>query len=241
RAYISDDELLLVRAYDLSLVPEGVIDGSSAAKDIFFSTLSRLFFDGFTASVVEGHDKCPGFVAWGKAPPGALKIVEETTEKNGWKISKGSLEGLDYDLEILSIVDPKDVDKELMAVAVKGNTLFVGESEDTLAALIDRAEGGGSGGTIKMALLSRLKGGEEGISLKAKPAPLWESMEECPSAFEMLSASLFPSSKENSLFRSREFVRGLYPVKELAVDIRPAAGGVTAEIIIDIDAKMNEE
>ncbi|GEM_PF-3428742 len=238
KSEIADDELILVKANDLSLLPEAVLKGSSPTKEILLSALFNLFFDGFTAAIVQKDGRCPALAAWGKSPPGAMKIITEVAEKNGWAV----VEKETGDLKSYSVVETETLGPELMVIAFHGDDLFMADDTDLLKALINRVKLKESAGKsirlpLKEAVFSRSGGREGGLSLTVRPGPVWESMKTCPSGFDLLSARLYPSSEDDvPLLKRCRFIKGLYPIREVVVGISPADGGIKAEININIDA-----
>ncbi|MBN1573318.1 MAG: hypothetical protein JW984_09005 [Deltaproteobacteria bacterium] len=236
---ITEDELVLVKVHDLSILPEGVFKGSFPSKGIMLSALSDLVFDGFAAAVVEGDGNCPGLVAWGKSPPGAIKVISKVSEKNGWAI----IESKTGDPKFYSIVETGTLGPELLVFTFYNKMLFVGSSADTLKALIERMEEGRSVRlSLKEAILSKFRERERGITLTARPGPIWESMKTCPSAFKELSARLYPSSEDDmSVLKRFGFIEGLYPVGEVEARLFGVDKGIRAEITVRIDGNTKNE
>jgi hypothetical protein len=233
---IADDELMLVKVHDLSLFTEFALKDRPESMGAFVPVLSDLFFDGFTAAVVRGEEGCPGLVAWGKSPPGAMKIVNEVAGKNGWAVVEGETDGL----ETYSVVEAKDGGLELMVFALHDDMIFFGSGAELIAPLVDRVgERGSMGLSLKGAVLSRLGDGEGGITLTARPGPIRESIRACPSGFDPLSVRLDRPPEESTPFFTRlGFIGGLYPVGEVRAGLFNVDNGVAAEIRLKIDSDL---
>lgn len=232
-AAMADDGIILANVHDLSLMPWSALEGFSDSKGVLLSAVSGLFFDGFTAALVQGNDNCPGLAAWGKSPPGAMKIIAAMAEKNGWAI----IENETGDLKLYSVVETVAFGPELMVFTFNDNILFMGDRGEIVTSLVKKVK-------VKKTFFSRLrlKRREGGFSLMARPDPLWESMQACPSTFEVFSTRLLPPQEDNiSVLKRCEFIRGLYPVKEVAIDLHPTESGIKAKISIDINTDMNAE
>jgi hypothetical protein len=219
-----DDAFISMSVNDLYFLSEAVPTEFSPSEKILLSTAFRLFNDGFSLALVGSNENCPGLSAWGKSPPGAMKILTTIVEKNGWAIIESEID----DLKMFSVVETVAFGPELMVFAFNDGILFVGDRGETVTSLVKKVK-------VEKTFFERFRRSKEGLRIKMMPGPLWESIERCPTSFESLMTRFFPSSKKSLPFKKRvEFVQGLYPVEEFGISVVPGGvGGIKIEISAD--------
>ena len=227
KTIFTDDALISISVNDLSFLLEAALKESPPSKEILLSTVFRLFNAGFSIALVRGDGTCPGLSAWGKSPPGAMKIIEAMAEKNGWDIIESETD----DLKLFSVVEAAAPKTELMVFAFNDDILFVGDRVEIVASLVKKVK-------VEKTFFNRFKRSKKGLSTKIMPEPLWESIERCPNHFELLITQFFPPSEKYLPFKKRvEFIKGLYPVEEFVINVVPGGEG---EIKVEISAHFKQ-